>query len=69
MYIVDFEWIVKWASFVKDKNAVVPGLISNDSLMSKLAQNNELMLGKEVVALSFSLWKQFFNKFGGGPCL
>jgi hypothetical protein len=52
LYLIDAQWIIKWANFVLYSSASMPGPILNDMLFLKLEDKEPLMLGEDVIVLS-----------------
>ena len=69
LYFIDFNWVNKWIKFLLSSSSIMPGPIYNGHIVQKLADEEDLILGKNVLVITASLWTQLERNFGGGPIL
>ncbi|XP_055837902.1 ubiquitin carboxyl-terminal hydrolase 20 [Episyrphus balteatus] len=68
IYAISMAWFRKWQLFARGITTKDPGPINNSAITSKTeATVNNVLPGSDYAQLNTSLWKFFYNIYGGGP--
>lgn len=69
IYAISMNWFRQWQMFVGDVSEEIPGPINNTAiaLQSDVAVSRGVKAGSDYAQINSTLWKFFFNIYGGGP--
>lgn len=70
IYAISMAWFRKWQLFARGLTGKEPGPINNSTIAAKTDGTtavNNVLPGSDYAQLNTSLWKFFYNIYGGGP--
>lgn len=69
IYAISMNWFRQWQMFVGDVSEEIPGPINNTAiaLQSDVPISRGVKPGSDYAQINSTLWKFFFNIYGGGP--